>query len=140
MCFQLPCVLALPLYYYFSVSIVLIAQSGCSREPGCHGRFRLFSPAPALICSLLPAPAASSTMPPHKPFGEEGLMLLYSFPSSCNLMLIKTSAQGLATYRHKDYTGIPTQHLSVNAARCVKRKERRKKERNALCIPRRCVV
>lgn len=41
-CFQLPCVLALPLYYYFSVSIVLLRCS--SRELGCHGRLRLFSP------------------------------------------------------------------------------------------------
>lgn len=40
-------------------------------------------------------------------------------------MLIKTSAQGLATYRHKDYTGIPAQPLSVNAARRVKREERK---------------
>lgn len=108
---------------------MLIAQPRRSREPGCHSRLRLFSPAAALICSLLPAPPASSslTTPPHKAIGERGLMPLYSFPSSCNLMLIKTSAQGLATYRHKDYTGIPTQPLSVNAAR-VKRIERRKKE------------
>lgn len=51
-CFQLPWVLALPLYYYFSVSIVLIAQPRCSREPGCHSRLRLFSPTPG--SDLLP--------------------------------------------------------------------------------------
>lgn len=78
-CFQLPCVLSLPLSCYFSVSIVRIAQSGRSRELSCHGRLRLFSPAPALICSLLPAPVASSspTTPPHKAFGEEGDAALF---------------------------------------------------------------
>lgn len=60
----------------------------------------------------LPWPFCVSTKPLHKAFGKRTDLTpsFHAFSSSYNLMLIKTSAQGSATYQHKENTGTLLSH------------------------------
>lgn len=100
-----PC-LVLLLYYYFSVCILLNTQSRSGREPGCSRHFRmLFSPVLPPLSPFCPGHFAVSDKASSEGIRREDRSPFHAFSSSYNLMLIKTSAQGLATYRHKDNTG-----------------------------------
>lgn len=58
--------------------------------------------------AILPSP----TKPFHEAFHKRTDLTLpfHAFSSSYNLMLIKTSAQGLATYQHKENAGTLLSH------------------------------
>lgn len=63
---------------------------------------------PSAALAILPSP----TKPLHKAFGKRTDLTppFHAFSSSYNLMLIKTSAQGLATYQDKENTGTLLSH------------------------------